>query len=126
MIAGGIGFLANLLTLYLLHSGSDQPVSFEPRVAYIIGYATSFILQKFWVFKNYNLKQLTIQMLKFALICLLNSTVIHFSVPFLTNTIGIWVIFAQTLVTGLLGISDFLLYKFIVFRHKDVCSGETH
>jgi putative flippase GtrA len=119
VFAGSSAAAVDLLFLYLFHGLLKWGLVLSTSLAFILSFAVSFTLQKFWTFRNYSQKKIPIQFVLYianAFIGLnLNGFMMHYSV----NKMHIWYLLAQVLVNILIGIYNFFIYKFIVFRRKE-------
>jgi putative flippase GtrA len=128
IFAGSSAAAVDLIFLYLFHGVLLWHLVVSTSLAFILSFAVSFTLQKFWTFRNYSQKKIPVQFVLYignAFIGLnLNGFLMHYTV----NRLHIWYLLAQILVNILIGIYNFFIYKFIVFRkHPDEtnCPQET-
>src|SRR5680860_178061 len=120
IFAGSSAAAVDLIFLYLFHGVLKWGLVISTSLAFILSFAVSFTLQKFWTFRNYSQKKIPVQLVLYignAFIGLnLNGFLMHYSV----NKMHVWYLFAQILVNLLIGFYNFFIYKFIVFRkHPD-------
>jgi putative flippase GtrA len=126
--AGSSAATVDLLFLFLFHGVFHWGLVLSTSLAFILSFVVSFTLQKFWTFRNYSQKKMPVQFVLYisnAFIGLnLNGLLMHF----LAIKLGVWYLLAQIMVNLMIGVYNFFVYKFIVFRkHTDEinCSQET-
>jgi putative flippase GtrA len=116
--AGSSAAAVDLLFLFLFHGIFHWGLVLSSSLAFILSFVVSFTLQKFWTFRNYSQKKMPIQFVLYignAFIGLnLNGVLMHLFV----NKFGAWYLLAQIVVNLLIGVYNFFVYKFIVFRKK--------
>lgn len=116
IFAGSSAAAVDLIFLYLFHGLFKWELVLSTSLAFILSFVVSFTLQKFWTFRNYSQKKIPIQFVLYitnAFIGLnLNGIMMHYSV----NKMHVWYLFAQILVNIIIGVYNFFIYKFIVFR----------
>jgi hypothetical protein len=59
------------------------------------------------------------QLVLYMLNAFLSMNINGFGMHFLTITLGVWYLFSQLAVNAVLGILNFYIYKFIIFRNDD-------
>lgn len=124
--AGTMAASVDLIFLFLFHGVFKWGLVISTSLAFILSFIVSFTLQKFWTFRNYSQKKIPIQFVLYignAFISLnLNAFLMHLAV----NKLDIWYLLAQIIVNVIIGVYNFFIYKFIVFRkHKnETCCQE--
>lgn len=117
-ISGGTAFSVDLLLLFLLTDIFKIWYIYSASMAFIVAFFVSFYLQKFWTFRDKN-KKVYKQMLVFFFTGAANVMVNAGGMYLIVDKLGIKYLFAQTIMTALLSICSFLIYRFIVFKkHK--------
>lgn len=113
-LAGGIAVILGYAILYVLTEYLKLWYVFSSIIAFITSNTISFIIQKFWTFKNKNLKKMPRQFILY-----ITFTVIYF----LINTIGIYVltdicniyyILSQLILTALLSVCSYFTSRKIL------------
>ncbi len=87
-------------------------------IAFIVAIIVSFLLQKFWTFKDRTTQQIHHQAIKYlatAITGLIVNTVLMY---LFVDLIGIWYILAQIIIGAIIMVFNFLMYKFVVFKKK--------
>lgn len=138
--AAGVDFIA----IYFLHSILLLRVVIAATIAYAIAFFVSFCLQKFWTFRDNDKERMSGQVFLYLVVGLMNLSInaglmhlfverydtwimvkglfsvnsLFYPLIILIDTYRVWYIFVQAFVAGLLGISSFLIYKFVIFRKQ--------
>ncbi len=114
--AGSSAAAVDLIFLYLFYGVFKWGLVFSTSFAFILSFAVSFTLQKFWTFRNSSSKKIPIQFVLYignAFIGLnINAGLMHV----LVINVGVWYMLAQVIVNLTIGVYNFFIYKFIVFR----------
>lgn len=127
-IAGGLAAAVDLILLYLFHGVFIWGLVVSTSLAFIISFVVSFALQKFWTFRNYDQKKITKQIALYMFNAAIGLTVNGLLMHLLVNNWKVWYLLAQIGVTFLIGLFNFIVYKFIIFKiHKNevYCSDQT-
>ena len=85
------------------------------NVAFFIAVLVNFSLQKFWTFGNSESKGTGFQAFKFSLNALLNLVVNSILIYVLVSVFGIWYLLAQAMITLMLFLFNFAIYRFYIF-----------
>src|SRR3989344_945011 len=72
LFSGGSGVVVNFILLWTLTEFLHLWYLFSLVIAILVGSLLNFTLQKFWTFGNHSLKQVHIQLPKFATLVLFN------------------------------------------------------
>lgn len=118
MIAGGAYFWTGYLTFALLWSALDWSLWWAKLGANIVGWTVNFILQRYWVFRNPNLKGHLGQVTgRYLFITAVNFVLDYFIVWGLT-LIGISPYIGQFISSGFFTVWNYLWYRFWVFPER--------
>ena len=101
-------FLREVLNIWYLYSST---------LAFIVGFTSSFILQKFWTFGSNSGSDDYKQFLLFLIVSFANLGLNALGMFFLVDIIGVWYLLSQVFVTTCLAILSFFTYR-IIFRNK--------
>lgn len=119
MIAGGLAGAVDLTLLFIFHGPLRINVVAATTLAFILSFLVSFTLQKFWTFKHQRGRKTGGQLFLYTLNTIiglyLNGALMHW----LVNREHVWYLLAQVLVGLTLATGNFLVYKFIVFKHHE-------
>ena len=116
--AGSSAALVNLLFLIILHGWLAWSLVLSTSLAFIISFAVSFNLQKFWAFRNYHYKKIPQQLGLYLLNAIVGLSLNGFLMHLLVNIWGLWYLLAQIAVSLTIGLYNFLVYNFIIFRRR--------
>ena len=114
ILVGGVATVVDLSTNYILNFYIWY--LYASIFAFFLTFSTSFILQKFWTFREQRLSRIPAQLsisLSFALVILmLNTTLMYVLVSY-----GhIHYLYARIVVLGILALLSYIVNKFIIFR----------
>mgnify|MGYP001584871578 CR=1 FL=1 len=115
LISGGIAAGVQLGTLYVVTHVLGLWYMYASLIAFVLAFATSFTLQKFWTFEEKDTRLLHSQALScfvFALVGIaVNSTLLYVFVEYF----GMQYLSGQIVVSALLAVLNFQFYR-IVFK----------
>ena len=115
-LAGCLGGLIGLIFLYIFHGLLKMEIVIATTLAFIFSFAIGFILQKFWTFRNSNqakaINQFVLYFINIFICLFLNGYLMHL----LVNQFFIRYLLSQIIVDLLIGIYNYLLYKFFIFK----------
>lgn len=118
MISGGTAAFTDLALLYFFTDVLEIWYITSAVLAFIAAFFVSFILQKFWTFKDARRdvihKQITLYFFLNVWNLVLNTALIYF----LVDTFGLWYILAQIFVGAIIAVESFLFYRFFVFKKE--------
>lgn len=106
---------ADFLVLYNLTEFFGVYYLISAGIAFICAFMVSFVLQKFWTFRNNDINNIYEQLSLYFFVAfssLLLNTIIVFT---LVEKFGIWYIFSQAMAGVCLSIFSFLFYKYVIF-----------
>ncbi len=115
-IAGFFSGTTDLILLFVFHGWMAMDIVVSTSLAFILSFVVSFILQKFWTFRNYNQDRFVHQLFLYILNALIGLYLNGVFMHFLVNKYHIWYILAQILVNFVLAAMNFMVYKFIIFK----------
>lgn len=123
-ISGMISGTLDLVLLFLFHGIFGWGIVLSTSLAFLLSFLSSFYLQRVWAFEKKENKKVPRQLVLFMLNAFLSLNVNGFAMHFLTNSIGVWYIISQMMVNLSLGLLNFYIYKFIIFREDDEINSE--
>jgi putative flippase GtrA len=126
--AGSTAAAVDLLFLFFFHGVLKWGLVFSTSLAFILSFAVSFTLQKFWTFRNYSQKRIPVQFVLYIGNAFIGLNINGFLMHVFVNKFGVWYLLAQIIVNVIIGFYNFFVYKFIVFRTKtdeNNCQQET-
>lgn len=144
IISGTTAAGVDFFVLYFLHSILSVRIVVSATIAYAIAFFVSFCLQKFWTFRDNDKERMNGQVVMYLIVGLTNLSInaglmhllvekydtwiivkdffvkdgLFYPLVLLIDKYRIWYMFVQGFIAGILGISSFLIYKFIIFRKQ--------
>lgn len=115
IIVGGLAFIFDFLTLYLLTEYLHFHYLFSSACAFIVGLNVNYVLAKYFVFKESKIKNVKKEYLAIVAISLsglfLNQVCIWFS----TDILGIYYLYSKLITAGIVLIYNFGIRKIFIF-----------
>ncbi len=111
-MAGG----ADLVFLFILHGLFRWGLVFSTSAAFILSFLISFTLQKFWTFRNFRQDKVVGQLCLYVLNAFIGLNLNGFFMHTLVARYAVWYLLAQLIVNVVIGVWNFLVYKFLIFR----------
>lgn len=115
VVSGGSSACANLAVLYLLTEYAHVHYLLSAILAFILSFLISFLLQKFWTFKDLSKEGLHWQMIWYFVLSLVNLVLNTLLIYFFVEYVHLWYVMAAIIAGGLLAISNFFVYKHVIF-----------
>ena len=116
VISGSLAGGTDLVFLFIFHHIFSLPIVLSTSLAFILSFAVSFTMQKFWAFRNFDKervkKQFSLYMLNAFIGLNLNGALMHL----LVNEYNVWYLLAQVIVSVVIGTYNFFIYRFIIFK----------
>jgi putative flippase GtrA len=119
VVAGCLAGGTDLVLLFIFHGLGQIDIVWSTSLAFILSFLISFSLQKFWTFRNYGPGQTWRQLLLYILNSFLGLYLNGLGMHLLVNEYLIWYLLAQIIVNLILAAWNFVIYKFVIFRHRD-------
>lgn len=116
-ISGSLAGSVDLLALYFFHGIVRWEIVLSTSLAFLFSFMVSFVLQKLWTFRNYNSKRLPHQLVLYIGFTFISLNLNAFGMHLLVNNWNVWYLLSQIIVNILLGIINFFIYKYIVFKN---------
>jgi putative flippase GtrA len=108
--------LIDLIFLFIFHGLFKIGIVVSTSLAFVLSFAVSFTLQKFWTFRNYNqnkaFRQIILYFLNAFVGLSFNGALMHYFV----NKIYVFYLLSQIIVNLIIGTYNFFIYKFIIFK----------
>jgi putative flippase GtrA len=115
VVSGGSSAVVNVGVLYLLTEYAHIHYLVSAVISFVFGFFISFLLQKFWTFQDRRKEGMHRQMAWYLLLSLanlfLNTTLIYLFVEYA----HFWYVAAAVVTGALLAISNFFIYKHVIF-----------
>lgn len=117
-LAGCFSGALDILFLFILHGLFQVKIVLATTLAFIFSFIISFFLQKRWTFREldhkYTPRQAPVYLANTFLGLNLNGILMHL----LVNRFGFWYILSQMAVNLTIGLYNFLVYKYLIFRKR--------
>ncbi len=117
LIAGGS---AAVLDLFLLHVFTDWVgiwYLYSAIWAFLVALVVSFILQKFWVFRDHSLKTVHIQAVMHSGLGIFNTLANTVLMYLLVDGAGIHYLIAQVIGGAIIAVFNFFIYRGVIFKN---------
>jgi putative flippase GtrA len=116
LISGGAAAGTNLFILYAVTEWFGIWYLLSSVIAFIIAFFVSFVLQKYWTFKDHSTDMIHRQMVIYFAYALLGVLVNTLFVYIFVEIFGIHYFVAQFISSGLIAIANFFVYRFFIFK----------
>lgn len=129
VISGGSAAVVNIGLLFVLTHFGGVHYLLSSVMSFCAAFFVSFLLQKFWTFKNMQKEAMHWQMAAFLLVSLINLGINTTLMYVLVEFFRVWYLAAAVISGLLLAIVSFFIYKYIIFveggTHHKVAAGFT-
>lgn len=119
VISGGTAAAVNMISLTVFVEVFDIHYLKASAFAFMLGFLSSFVLQKFFTFGDTRIKLVHVQLVMYLFIALINlglNTVLVYS---FVEYAGFWYLFSQFLSSNLIAFESYFLYKRFVFKKNN-------
>lgn len=117
-ISGGIAFLCDFCTLYILTKYMGWSYQFATILGYIIGIFITYIFSVKWIFHQRNIKNKTLEITVFIGLNLIGLALNSLFMWMFTSLIGIYVYYSKIITTGIIFFWNFYSKKLALFSSK--------
>lgn len=118
IISGGTAAIVDLGTLYVLTDLFAVWYVLSAAIAFAVAFGVSFLMQKFWTFRDHDTDRVHTQVLLYLVISvanlLLNTAMVYGFVEYLR----VHYLLAQIVTSGLIACESFLVYKLLIFVRR--------
>ncbi len=111
LIAGGIGAFTSVFFLFVLTHYLHLWYILSSIVAFVIATTVSFLLQKFWTFKNGDKSQVNNQVFYFVLLAVINLPLNTWLVYLFTEYARFYYLLSQVVASVIVAVWSFVVYK---------------
>lgn len=118
LISGGTAAVVDLGLLYLLTDVAGLWYLLSAVIAFVFSLLTSFLLHKFWTFRERSLTRMKKQFIFFTALALFNLGLNVALMYVLVETFGVWYLIAQFFIIGGIALMNFVINKSITFRSE--------
>ncbi len=118
-ISGSIAGIVNLILLFVFHGLIGWEIILSTSLSFVLAFMISFSLQKLWTFRNTDKKKTFGQLCLYFVTALINLNLNGFFMHLLVNEYQVWYLLAQLVINLFLGVLNYLVYKFIIFKKEN-------
>lgn len=120
LISGGTATLTNLILLYVLTDFVRLWYVVSAIVAFVVAFFVSFILQKFWTFRDLSQENIHRQAVIYFLAALFNLCLNTVLLYVLVEYFGVHYMIAQFFVSAAIAIENYFIYQCLIFNRRSV------
>jgi glycosyltransferase involved in cell wall biosynthesis/putative flippase GtrA len=115
---GGVSVaLTQLLLLYVLTDFAHVWYLLSSIISFCYAVVTSFLIQKFWAFRDKSMQSAFKQFVQFILVALIGIAINTISMYFWVELIHIWYVLAQFVTGFIIMFVNFTIYKYVIFKN---------
>ncbi|MFA5830719.1 MAG: GtrA family protein [Candidatus Paceibacterota bacterium] len=114
-ISGVSAAIVDFTFLFVLTEFFNVWYIWSASIAFGVAFCVSFVLQKFWTFKDNEKSKIKWQLPAHLSLGTVNLCINGFLVFFFVEALGVWYMLAQFLVTALLAVESFFVYR-VIFK----------
>lgn len=118
LIAGGIAFSVNIVTLYFLTDILRVYYLVSTVLAFLVTFNVNFVLQKFWTFREHSRDTLHVQLPLYLGMQVVNLSLNAALMYTFVEYFHVWYIFSQTIITLALSVISFFINKMYIFKPR--------
>ena len=115
LLSGSISALTNFSILYALTEYVQLWYLFSSIVAFSVSLVVSFVLQKFWTFRNHSLERVHIQAPLHVGLAITDLLLNTLALYVMVEWFGLWYMFAQFIAAGGIACINYYVYKTHIF-----------
>jgi len=119
VLSGGTAAFVDLFLLYILTSLLGVWYLLSAVFAFIGAFFVSFYLQKFWTFRDGDRLKMKRQMIQYFSIGVTNLGINTLGMYLAVDIFHVWYLAAQFLVSILIALESFLVYKYLIFIGRE-------
>ncbi len=116
LIVGGVAFLVDFGSLYLLTEWFGLYYLLSAAVAFLLGLTTNYLLSRVWVFDRRTMRNTTLEFLVFAVIGVVGLGLTEAIMWFVREQIHLHYLIAKAISTGVVLVWNFGARKALLFR----------
>lgn len=116
VLAGGGVAVSQILILFLLTDFGRLWYLFSSIVSYVYAVIASFLLQKYWVFRDNSKDRALSQFSQFVFVALIGIIINTSSMYFWVEIVSLWYVASQFITGIMIAVINFFIYKFIIFK----------
>ena len=121
--SGGIAAFVDLVLLYIFTDFLHIWYLLSAILAFILAFSVSFILQKYWTFKDDSKEEMHKQVIIYFIIAIINLGINTLMMFVSVHYIHLHYMLAQFIVAGLIAFWSFFIYRKFVFKKNEKLSN---
>ncbi len=122
IIAGSLATVVNLFFLFIFFQILGLKIIYAASFSWLLAFIISFNLQKFWTFRDASVKKIPKQLFYYIIILIISLALNARWMHLLVESLEIYYLLAQIIVTMVLSFLNYFVYKFIIFKEKNEIS----
>ena len=115
---GGIAFIADFISLYLLTEFAGLHYLYSAAIAFTLGLIINYVLSILWVFKSRTVDKKIIEIIIFAIIGIIGLGLNEVMIWFFTDKISIFYLHSKLISTAIVYFWNFLARKYLLYNKK--------
>ena len=119
LFSGATAFGVNFLFLYAFTEWVGLYYLVSVVLAFLMAVVVSFILQKFWTFKNNSKTDLHRQVMVYITVAIINTGLNTLLVYFFVEYVGLHYLTGQFFSSGLIAFESFFVYQVFIFHDRN-------
>ncbi|MEK7086979.1 MAG: GtrA family protein [Patescibacteria group bacterium] len=120
LFSGGTAFGVDFFFLYIFTEWIGLHYLISVVIAFLVAVVVSFILQKFWTFKNNSKTDLRRQATIYITVAIINTGLNTLLVYLFVEYIGLHYLFGQFFSSGLIAFESFFVYQIFIFHDRNI------
>jgi len=117
-VSGITATAVNLILLYVLTEFAGIWYLISLAVSFLVAFGVSFFLQKFWTFANRGRERMHAEATWFFVVQVGGLSFNMLALYALVEVFGLWYMAAQFLISIVIAITNFYIFKFLIFKMK--------
>lgn len=117
ILAGGIATVSNLVILFICVHYFNLWYLTSAIISFCCAVIISYLLQKFFVFKNYSTEKVHMQFLNFFVFNLVMLGVNTLLIYTFVDIIGLWYLLAQALSSAITACINYIYFNKVIFKN---------
>lgn len=116
LISGGSATAVNFFFLYLFTEWVGIYYLVSVVLSFIMALGVSFVLQKFWTFKDVSKEGVHRQAVVYGLVAVVNTCINVLLVYLLVEYFGVHYLLGQFISSGFIAVESYFIYQFFIFN----------
>ena len=116
LISGGSAFTATIVALYIFTDIFHIYYLFSTVLAFLIGFCVSFIMQKFWTFRDHSRDQMHLQLVLYLVMQGANLALNTFFMFVFVEYLHIWYLLSQFIIALGLAFGSYFINRRYIFK----------